>query len=206
MSGIGKRAVVAATVALTAVTGAVVGTGEADAARLPNGSTQAVGIDGQVVKISRSGESSRIMRSMAANGAGRAGAVSGTYKVNLSKGAGVMTVGYLVGCQVNLQGFSGTLGGGISTAGVGASGSLSVPLAPGEVVFAPTDKMAVKKGTSTVMVDSFAIDVQQCGGHASARSVVTVVAAEGYKTDEKLLAGKSGYVQANLYGRPFSLG
>lgn len=207
MSGIGKRAVVAAAVALTAVTGAVVGTGQADAARLPGGSTQAVGIDGQVVKISRSGESSRTMRSMAANGAGRAVAVSGTYKAALSKGAGVMTVGYLVGCQVNLAGFSGTLGATFEApSGVGASGSLSFPVAPGEVVMVAAEKIALKKAPGTIMVDSLALDVQQCGGYASARSVVTVVAADGYKAEEKLLSGDSGYVQANLYGRPFSLG
>lgn len=207
LSGVGKRAAVLAAAALTAVTGAVVlGPGQADAARLPGGHTKAVGIDGQVVNISRSNESSRIMRSMAANGAGRAGAVSGTYKASLSKGTGVMTVGYLVGCQVNLTGFTGELSGSINLDGVGLNAGLTVPLAPGQVVLATTDRLSLKKGKGTVMVDSFSINVQQCGGAATARSVVTVVAADGYTTDEGVLSGNSGYVQANLYGRPFSLG
>ena len=207
LSGVGKRAAVLTAAALTAVTGvAVVGTGTADAARLPGGHTKAVGIDGQVVNISRSSERSRIMRSMAANGAGRAASVSGTYKASLSKGSGVMTVGYLVGCQVNLSGFEGTLGASIDLTGAGLSGGLSVPLAPGQVVFAKTDKINLKKGKGTVMIDSFSIDVQQCGGYASARSLVQVVAADGYEAEEGKLSGKSGYVQANLYGRPFSLG
>ncbi len=203
-----RRAAVAAAVAVTAVSGVVaVGAGQADAGRLPGGHTKAVGIDGQVVNISRSNESSRILPSMAANGAGRAAAVSGTYKASLSKGTGVMTVGYLVGCQINLQGFKGTLGGSFDlTGGVTGTGSLSVPLAPGQVVYAKTDSLKLKKGHGTVMVDSFAIDVQQCGGYASARSVVQVVAADGYSAEDGVLSGNSGYVQANLYGTPFSLG
>ncbi|KJR06944.1 MspA family porin [Gordonia sp. PS3] len=207
-SGVGKRRAAAlAAVALTAVTGAVVGAGQADAGRLPGGRTKAVGVDGQVVEISRSGESSRIMPSLAANGAGRAAAVSGTYKTTLSKGTGVMTVGYLVGCQVNLTGFTGTLSGSFDlSGGVSGSGSLSVPLAPGQVVYAKTDKISLKKSKGTIMVDSFSIDVQQCGGYASARSVVQVVAADGYDAEEKSLSGNSGYVQANLLGTPFSLG
>ena len=194
-SGVGKRRAAAlAAVALTAVTGAVVGAGQADAGRLPGGHTKAVGVDGQVVEISRSGESSRIMPSLAANGAGRAAAVSGTYKTTLSKGTGVMTVGYLVGCQVNLTGFKGTLSGSIDLTKASVSAGLSVPLAPGQVVFATTDKLTLKKGKGTVMVDSFSIDVQQCGGYASARSVVRVVAADGYDAQEKSLSGNSGYV------------
>ncbi|AUH70497.1 hypothetical protein CXX93_17775 [Gordonia sp. YC-JH1] len=173
---------------------------------MPGGHTKAVGVDGQVVEISRSGESSRIMPSLAANGAGRAAAVSGTYKTTLSKGTGVMTVGYLVGCQVNLTGFKGTLSGSIDLTKASVSAGLSVPLAPGQVVFATTDKLTLKKGKGTVMVDSFSIDVQQCGGYASARSVVRVVAADGYDAQEKSLSGNSGYVQANLLGTPFSLG
>ncbi|EGD54708.1 hypothetical protein SCNU_12487 [Gordonia neofelifaecis NRRL B-59395] len=173
---------------------------------MPNGHTKAVGVDGQVVNISRTGESSRTMPSLAANGAGRAAAVSGTYSTSLSKGTGIMTVGYLVGCQVNLTGFTGSLGASIDLTGASLSGGLTVPLAPGQVVFAKTDKINLKKGKGTVMVDSFSLDVQQCGGYASARSVVQVVAADGYDAQEKSLSGKSGYVQANLYGAPFSLG
>lgn len=208
ISGIGtRRAAAAAAVALTAVTGVVaVGSGDANAGRLPNGHTKAVGIDGQVVNISRSNESSRIMPSMAANGAGRAAAVSGVYKATLSKGAGIMTVGYLIGCQVNLGSLSTSLGGTISLTGATLSGGLSLPLAPGQVVFAKSDAMKITKGKATIMIDSLAINVESCGGQASARSLVQVTAAEGYDAKDKVLSGNSGYVQANLYGRPFSLG
>ncbi|ALG83882.1 MspA family porin [Gordonia phthalatica] len=208
LSGVGKRAAVLAAAALTAVTGvAVVGTGTADAARLPGGHTKAVGIDGQVVNISRSNESSRIMPSLAANGAGRAASASGTFKTTLSKGAGIMTVGYLVGCQINIEGLKGTLGASMTLDGsFKGTGAISVPLTPGQVAFVPVEKMALKKGKGTIVLDSVSIDVQLCGGYASARSVAQVIAAEGYKAEEGKLTGKSGYVQASLYGRPFSLG
>lgn len=204
--GVGRRIAVAAAIAVTTISGAAIGAGQASAGRLPGGHSKAVGIDGQVVNLSRTGESSRVMSSMAANGAGRAAAVSGTYNATLSKGTGVMTVGYLVGCQVNLAGFKGTLGASIDLTGAGLSGGLTVPLAPGQVVFAKTDTLKLTKGKGTVEIDSFAIDVQQCGGYASARSLVQVVAADGYKAADGALSGDSGYVQANLYGRPFTLG
>lgn len=199
-----RTAVVAATVAAIGATGVVVGAGEADAARLPNGFKKSSGIDGQVVTIKRTGERANPMPSVANNGAGRAAAVSGTYKATLSKGTGVMTAGYLVGCQVDIKGLSGGLSGAIGITS-SLSGSISVPLNPGQVAFIKSDSMNIKKGKATLMVDSFYINVEQCGGYASARSVVTVMAADGLSTEDDQLSGTSGFVQSSLYGAPFSL-
>lgn len=200
-----RTAVIATAIAALSATGVVAGTGTAEAAKLPNGSKTATGIDGQKVTIKRTGEASRIMPSVANNGAGRAAAVSGTYRATLSKGVGHMTVGYLVGCQVDITGLKGGISGAIGITS-SLSGSISVPLSPGQVTLIRSDSMSIKKGKATLMVDSFHINVEQCGGYASARSVVTVMAAEGMSTDDDQLSGDSGFVQSNLYGRPFSLG
>lgn len=201
-----RKAVVLGAAAAIGISGAAVGAGHADAAKLPNGSKTTTGIDGQKVTIKRSGESARIQRSVANNGAGRAAAVSGTYSATLSKGTGSMTVGYLVGCQVNIDGLEGGLSGGLALSGASLSGSISVPLTPGQVAFVKSDGMPIKKGKATLLVDSFHIDVQKCGGYAEARSVVQVIAAEGLSTEDDELSGDSGFVQSTLYGSKFSLG
>lgn len=202
-----RRAATAAVAAAIGASALIAGAGHADARSLPGGSKTTTGIDGQVVKISRSGERGNPMPSVANNGAGRAAAVSGTYKATLSKGAGKMTVGYLVGCQVDITGLEGGLSGALSLDGGSLSGALSVPLNPGQVAFIKSDAMAIKKGKATLAVDSFYINVQQCGGYASARSVVQVMAANGYGIDEDddVVKGDSGFVQSTLYGAPFSM-
>ncbi|GAC80560.1 MspA protein [Gordonia malaquae] len=199
-----RRAAVASAALAVAATGVIASTGDADAARLPGGSKTTTGIDGQVVKISRTGESVRQQVSVANNGAGRSAAVSGTYSAKLSKGTGSLTVGYLVGCQINITGLEGGLSGTIS-ATPSLSGSLSVPLQPGEVKFVKGDSLSLKKGHGTVLVDSFQLNVQQCGGYASARSVVQVLAADGFTAEDGAISGASGFVQSTLYGKPFSL-
>lgn len=199
-----KTAVLATVVAIGATT-AIAGAGDADARRLPNGFKQSTGIDGQVATIRRTGESARVMRSVANNGAGRAAAVSGTYKATLSKGKGVMTVGYLVGCQVDITGLEGGLSGTIGLTS-SLSGSLSIPLAPGQVARVTSDDIVISKGKATVLIDNFQLDVQQCGGQATARSMVQVIAADGLAAEDGAISGDSGYLQSTLYGRPFSLG
>ncbi|MFT3715942.1 MAG: MspA family porin [Gordonia sp. (in: high G+C Gram-positive bacteria)] len=200
-----RNAVIAGAVVALGAAGTI-GAGVADAAKLPSGSKTATGVDGQVVKITRKGESARVAHSVANNGAGRAAIVSGTYKATLSKGSGTLTVGYLVGCQVDITGLEGGLSG---TIGIDSSlsGSLTIPLKPGQVAFVSGDSMPIKDGKSaTLMVDSFGLDVQQCGGYASARSVAQVMAADGLSTEGDELSGTSGFVQSTLYGKPFSLG
>ncbi|WOC11364.1 MspA family porin [Gordonia sp. MP11Mi] len=202
---IARRAAAVAAVSAVGAAGLMINAGDADAARLPSGSKTSTGIDGQVVKISRSGESARALHSVANNGAGRSAAVSGTYKATLSKGTGSMKVGYLVGCQVNITGLSGGLSGSLSATGPTLSGSLTVPLEPGQVKFLSGDNLSLKKGKGTVMVDSLNITVEQCGGYASARSVVQVLAADGFSNEDDAISADSGYVQSTLYGKPFSL-
>jgi len=200
-----RRAAVASAALAVAATGVIASTGDADAARLPGGSKTTTGIDGQVVKLSRTGESVRPQVSVANNGAGRSAAVSGTYSAKLSKGTGSLTVGYLVGCQIDITGLKGGISGGIALSGASLSGSVSVPLAPGQVAFVKGDSLSLKKGHGTVIVDSFQIDVQQCGGAATARSVAQVLAGDGFSTEDGGISGNSGFVQSTLYGKPFSL-
>lgn len=199
-----RTSMIAAVVGALGATTLLTGAGSAEAAKLPNGFKKSTGIDGQVVTIKRTGERAYPMPSVANNGAGRAAAVSGTYKATLSKGTGTMSVGYLVGCQVDITGLQGGLSGTIGLTS-SLSGSISVPLNPGQVALVRSDAMSIKKGKATLMVDSFHIDVQQCGGYASARSVVTVMAADGMSTEDGTLSGDSGFVQSSLYGQPFSL-
>ncbi|GAA4738934.1 MspA family porin [Gordonia alkaliphila] len=199
-----RSSLIAATIGALGATTLLTGAGTADAAKLPNGSKKSSGIDGQVVTIKRTGERAYPMPSVANNGAGRAAAVSGTYKATLNKGVGTMSVGYLVGCQVDITGLKGGMSGSIGLTS-SLSGSISVPLMPGQVALIRSDNMSITKGKATLMVDSFHIDVQQCGGYASARSVVTVMAADGMSTADGTLSGNSGFVQSSLYGKPFSL-
>ncbi len=201
-----RKAAVAVTVAAIGATTVVAGAGDANAGRLPNGAKKSTGIDGQVVTVSRKGESVRRMPSVANNGAGRSAAVSGTYTTTLSKGEGVMTVGFLIGCQVDITGLEGGLSGGLNLDGVSLSGALSVPLAPGQVARVVSDDIEITKGKATVLIDHFQIDVQQCGGYASARSMVQVMAADGLTAEDGAITGDSGFLQTTLYGKPFSLG
>ncbi|MGO3325741.1 MspA family porin [Gordonia sp. (in: high G+C Gram-positive bacteria)] len=200
-----RRAAAVAAVSAVGAAGLMIGAGDADAARLPSGSKTSTGIDGQVVKIKRTAESARGLHSVANNGAGRSAAVSGTYKATLSKGVGTMKVGYLVGCQVDITGLEGGLSGSLSADGPALNGALTVPLKPGEVKLVSGDSLSLKKGKGTVMVDSFNINVEQCGGYASARSVVQVLAADGFTNEDDAISADSGYVQSTLYGKPFSL-
>lgn len=200
-----RTAMVTTAIAAVGATSLITGPGAAEAAKLPNGAKTTTGIDGQKVTLKRTGERANAMPSVANNGAGRAAAVSGTYSATLSKGKGTMTVGYLVGCQVDITGLEGGLSGSLGISGGSLSGAMSVPLNPGQVAFIRSDGMSIKKSKATLMVDSFHINVEQCGGYASARSVVQVMAADGLSTKDEKLSGDSGFVQSTLYGKPFSL-
>ncbi|MFW0786855.1 MspA family porin [Gordonia sp. CPCC 206044] len=202
-----RRVIGAGAVAAVAAIGlAGMGAGDAAAVGLPNGYKKAVGVDGESIQTWRKGESALPAPSVANNGAGRAAVVSGTYTAKASKGvSGNIAVKVLIGCQVDITGLEGGISGTIS-ASPSLSGSLSVPLKPGEVVVADvTDKDIKEGGAASVQLDRFAVDVQQCGGYASARTIVTTVGAKGYSTDDGTVSGEGSYIQSTLYGKPFSL-
>jgi len=110
-----------------------------------------------------------------------------------------LTTGYIVGCQMDIAGLKGSFGGGIdvgpSAGGGSLSGSISVPIAAGQVKFARVDSKAIPAdGTYTIQYQDAQIEVQGCGGFAQARSY-TVLEITG-----------ANYSKTTLYGQPFSIG
>ncbi|OPX09676.1 MspA family porin [Gordonia sp. i37] len=208
--GLRRAAGACAITAAAAIGLASMGTGNAAAAPLPNGSKVVTGLDGESVQTIRTGENAWPVPSLAANGAGRAAEVSGTYTVKTEPGVtGRVYVGFLVGCQINITGLEGGLSGSLDlTAGPSLSGSLSVPLAPGQVSTTVVDYKSIgDAGIAAFQLDHFGIDVQQCGGFAQARSFVYVMAGKGFKvdTDNDVIDSDGGYIQSTLWGKPFSL-
>lgn len=185
--------------------------GAGDAAALANGYKKASGLDGESIQTWRQGEAAFPVKSQANNGAGRAAEVSGVYTAKGVGGAnGSMEVGYLIGCQVDITGFSGGLGGSLALTGVAnLSGSLSIPLKPGQVAYQRvTSKSFKENGSAAVQLSRFQIDVQQCGGYASARSVVITMGGKGFEvnSDDATINAEGAVIKSTLYGQPFSLG
>lgn len=201
-----RRAAGACAVAAVAAVG-MASFGAGDAAALPNGYKKATGIDGEVVQTWRTGESGLPAPTVANNPASRAGVLSGTYTAKTSKGVtGNIALKVLVGCQVDVGSLDLGLGATFSTTAAALSGSISLPLKPGQVaVVSVTDKDIKDKGVASIQVDRFGLDVQGCGGYASARSAVKVIAAKGYNTDDGTVNGEGTLIQSTLYGKPFSL-
>ncbi|GAB41208.1 MspA family porin [Gordonia sputi] len=210
-SKLGRRGAAAVAVAAAAVIGATsMGAGHAEATvyKLADGYKKASGFDGGVVESWRKHETAGPMPSVANNGAGRSAWVSGVYTAKASGGLnGTVAVKLLVGCQVNIDGLSGGLSGAIDLSGTpSASASLSIPLTPGQVgVVSVTDTSFDKNGSASLQLSQFQIDVQKCGGFASARTVVVVKASKDYDPKAGTVNGSGGYVQSTLYGQPFSL-
>lgn len=205
-----RRAVGACAITAVAAIGlASMGTGAAAAAPLPNGSKVVTGLDGESVKTLRTGENAWAVPSVAANGAGRAAEFSGVYTVKASKGVGgKLYVGFLIGCQINITGLSGGLTGSLSSSGPSASGSLSIPLAPGDVRAVSIDSKSIgDSGVAAVQLSHFPIQIQQCGGYAQARTFAYVTAAKGWNEDDDddVIDGDGGYIQSTLWGKPFSI-
>ncbi|MDF3282469.1 MspA family porin [Gordonia sp. N1V] len=208
--GLRRAAGACAITAAAAIGLASMGTGNAAAAPLANGSKVVTGLDGEKVQTIRTGENAWPVPSLAANGAGRAAEVSGVYTVKSNDDVtGRVYVGFLIGCQINIEGLSGGISGGFSLpSSPSLSGSLSVPLTPGQVTTKVVDyKELGDKGIAAFQLDHFGIDVQQCGGFAQARSFVYVMAGKGFKvdTDNDVIDSEGGYIQSTLWGQPFSL-
>ncbi|OZG26585.1 hypothetical protein BH683_024975 [Williamsia sp. 1138] len=196
MSMFGLRRVVGvgAITAVAALGLASMGAGNAAAGPLPSGEKVTVGVDDTVVKLTRTGESAYPVPSQANNGAGRAAEVSGLVTVQAGEAAGTLTTGYIIGCQINIDGLEGALTGSADIGGtVGLSGSLTVPLTPGEVKVATIGSKSFDGGFASIQYKRQGIDVQLCGGYAQARAF-TIVQTEG-----------NYVIKSTLYGAPFSI-
>ncbi|MDV7083281.1 MspA family porin [Rhodococcus opacus] len=200
-TGLRRGARIAGLGAAAAVVLGLMSTGAANAdtfVPLPGGE-KVVNAGSVTAKIARNAESALVSPSLAANGAGRVAWVSGDVFAELGgevpeEGA-TLTTGYIVGCQIDITGLEGGLGGSLSSGGLDLSGSLSVPIAPGEVKFAKVkSKEDLKPGVSAIQYRDTQIEVQGCGGYAQARAY-TVLEIPG-----------NHYVKSTLYGQPFSIG
>lgn len=194
-----RRVVGASAVAAAAAVGlASMGAGNAAAASLPNGSKVTVGVDGTKIVLKRTGESAYSIPSLEDNGAGRTALLSGHYTASAPKGTDVsLSVGVLVGCQVDISGLSSTLGANLSvlpTPGGDASIGLTAPITPGQAKTAGVDGAeAADGGTATVDVSDYQIYLPTCGGYAQARTFITATVTGNY------------YTTSTLWGAPFSL-
>lgn len=221
--GLAGRAALVAWVSAAAAVGvcaSAAAPAHADAfVRLPGGTAHGAGLT-----LTRSHESAQISPSLAANGLGRtawvsaditlaapnlkaspAGANNGPLGESTAPGTGgtstdgaaaTLSAGYIVGCQVNVNGVTTGVTGSINSTGVpSGTGTLSVPITPGQVVFVQIDYKDVEKaGTYYFNYDRVQLQIQNCAGYAQARSYVTV---ETTGTDHQ---------KVNLYGKPFSIG
>ncbi|NLU82601.1 MspA family porin [Rhodococcus sp. HNM0569] len=196
-SGVRRAARVASVGAAGAVALGLMSTGAANAdtfVPLPGGE-KVVNAGDVSVKVARNAESALVSPSLAANGAGRVAWVTGDVFADL-QGAeeGTLTTGYIVGCQVDITGLSAGLSGSLSLDSLSLDGSLSLPIAPGEVKFAKIGSKDIKSGVSAIQYKDAEIEVQGCGGYAQARAY-SVVEVPG-----------NHYVKGTLYGQPFSIG
>ncbi|MFT4201383.1 MspA family porin [Gordonia sp. (in: high G+C Gram-positive bacteria)] len=222
ISGASRRlavgsAVAAAAVAATALTGTI--PAQADTfVRLPNGTAKGGGMT-----IIKTDESARVAPSLASNGAGRSAWLSGKAKVlaphidkqeagpnNGPRGedafpgsngsattgaAASLTVGYVVGCQVNLGNMSAGISGSFSPSNPTVNGSISLPLSPGKVYYVTLEKKQLEEpGTYYFNWRRAQLEIGGCAGFAMARSFVTVEST-----------GDNHY-KLNLYGKRFSVG
>jgi len=151
------------------------------------------------VKLTRSGESVYRVPSVDNNGSTRTAEVNGNVFASVKGGAdveGTIKTGYIVGCQINISGLSGSLGGTLDILGgsAGVSGALSIPLEPGQIGYIGLGSRSVKNGVSAIQYKRQAISVSTCGGYAQARAYTTVEIKGDY------------YIKTTLYGAPFTLG
>jgi hypothetical protein len=175
---------------------------------------------GDGVTITRAGEHALVSPSLAANGTGRVVWVSGIVTADVTTvqgedepgpwngadnapgtnnssthGVSRISTGYVVGCQVDLNGLGGSVGMSMDLDGPSMSSSLSVPLAAGEVKFVGVGGKDIKKnGSYSVQYRDTQLEIQNCGGYAQARAYTVVEIVGNY------------YSKTTLYGQPFSIG
>lgn len=146
--------------------------------------------------MSSSAEQALISPALNANGTGRTAWVSGT--VTGSAPASEKTeleVGYLVGCQVDLEGLKGELGGKIDLDSPSLDAGVSIPLDAGEVKYSRVTDIDLVDGQASIRYRDHGIEITGCGGYAQARMVVSLTTESG-----------ANRFAGSLYGQPFSLG
>ncbi|MAU82065.1 MAG: hypothetical protein CME34_09390 [Gordonia sp.] len=215
-----RRMVGAGALAAVAAMGlSSMGAGGAAAAPLANGYKSASGVDGERVQTWRTGESQYSVARVAYNGGlGRTALLSGVYRSQASAGvSGELKVYIVAGCQLdvgdlNIGGGTGLSLGNISTdpmsllPSIALSGGISIPIAPGQAgVVSVTDKDIEEGGTAAIQLSDYEIEFPNCGGYASARTMVKTVAATGYEVsdDDDTVTGEGSFIQSTLYGQPF---
>ncbi|QHN36425.1 MspA family porin [Gordonia pseudamarae] len=212
-SKLGLRRAAGAT-ALAAVAalglGSTIGTGAADAKPLRDGFKSVSGIDGEKASLWRQHESQFSVKRVAYNGLGRTALLSGVYTTKLSKDVnGNLQTYVLAGCQVDVSGISASSAASLlikAEPSVSLTGGLSAPLRPGEVTaYTVTDKDIAAGKAGAIQLSNFEIEFPNCGGYASARSVVKVIAAKGFEIngDDDVVTGEGTLLQSTLYGQPF---
>ncbi|WP_245400569.1 MspA family porin [Nocardia albiluteola] len=175
-------------------------------------------IDSHGIRISSTGEHAVVSPSLAANGAGRVAWVSGDVTAEIdtppgavgpnngaqnnpgtndssTHGSSGLTVGYIVGCQVQLLntpvGATLAFDNAIPTIG----GNATIPIAPGQVKWVQINNIDMtKSGTYHISYQDVSMNIENCGGFAQARqfSVVEIIGPD--------------YGKTTLYGQPFSIG
>ena len=112
--------------------------------------------------------------------------------------AATLSVAYVVGCQVDIGDLDVGMDFALLNGGFGfdaISGSVSLPLAPGRVLYVLVAKKQMEKpGTYHFGYNSSTMAISGCGGYAQARSYVTVETSG------------NNHQKVTLWGKPFSLG
>ncbi|MEP9393947.1 MspA family porin [Gordonia sp. VNK1] len=209
--GLRRAAGACAITAVAAIGLASMGTGNAAAAPLANGTKSVSGLDGEKITTKSEFNSQYSVARVANNGLGRTALLSGTFSAEGSEGvSGKLTIYILAGCQVDVSGFSGETGGTLSvlpSPSLTVSGGISLPIAPGEATIQPVSvsKSFDAGSKAYVQLQDFEIEFPNCGGYASARTIAQVMGGKGYEIsdDDDTVTGEGTFLKSKLYGQPF---
>lgn len=190
---------------------------------LPSQTDQQTLGDGTVVSVTRSHETANINPSLGGTPLHRNAWVSASYAVKTSKDAKKIKIqaGYIVGCQVNISGATGSgngsgtvtpsTSGGASVTGASVGGGASLSIGPGQAVnyyindVESADDFGADKHSSKVgykntnhaklSYTNETMQVNGCAGYAQARSFANVY-----------VVTSNAEQVVTFYGKPFSLG
>lgn len=190
---------------------------------LPSQTDQQTLGDGTVVSVTRSNETANINPSLGGTPLHRNAWVSASYAVKTSKDAKKIKIqaGYIVGCQVNISGVTGSgngsgtatpsTSGGATVTGASAGAGGSLGIGPGQAVnyyindVESADDFGSDKHSSKVgykntnhaklSYTNETMQVNGCAGYAQARSFANVY-----------VVTSNAEQVVTFYGKPFSLG